>query len=112
MPTLMPRDDDAQPIPALRLRPGGAQTIAATTAASARTAVAFAVETRIIGLCATGPVFVQTGGADVTAATTDHYLPAGLYYDVSLGDARQGRHTHVAAIAAETGCMVHVSEKE
>jgi hypothetical protein len=48
----------------------------------------------------------------VTAATTDHYLPAGLYYDVSLGDARQGRHTHVAAIAAETGCMVHVSEKE
>ncbi len=112
MPTLMPRDADAQPIPALRLRPGGAQKIAAVTTGSTRTATPFADDTQVIGLYATGAVFVRTGGADVTATSADHYLPAGLYYDVSVGDARQGRHTHVAAIAADAACTLHVSEKE
>jgi hypothetical protein len=111
MPTLLPRDDDRHPIPALRLRPGGAHAIPAT-AASARNAAPFADGVRVVGLCATGPVFVRTGGADVVASAADHYLPAGLYYDVSLGDARRGRHAHVAVVAAEADCVLHVSEKE
>ncbi len=40
MSTLLPTDDDNNPIPAMRLKPGGAQSIAAT-ASSARNATGF-----------------------------------------------------------------------
>jgi hypothetical protein len=107
----MPCDDDANPIPALRLKPGGSHTIAAT-AASARNATPFGGDTRVIGIVATGPVFIRTGGSDVTAAATDHYFPAGVYYDLSLGNKKQGRHAFIAVRRAETDCTLYVSEKE
>lgn len=111
MPTLMPCDDDSNPIPALRLRPGGSHTIAAT-AASARNATPFSSDTRVIGIFATGPVIIRTGGADVTAEANDHYFPGGVYYDLSLGNRKQGRHTHLAVRRADTDCVLFVSEKE
>ncbi|HYE00016.1 MAG TPA: hypothetical protein VEH84_11585 [Alphaproteobacteria bacterium] len=110
MPTLLPRDDDNQPIPALRLRPGGAQALAAG-AASVRSA-AFAPGTRVVALYATGPVFLRSGDAAVAAGTGDHYFPAGTYYDLSLGAEKQPRHTHIAALAAEAPCTLYISEKE
>lgn len=112
MSTLMPRDDDYRVIPALRLKPGGAHAIPAG-AASARNAVPFAADTRVVSVCATGPVYVRTGGADVTATAGDHYFPEGVYYDLSVGDALRGRHTHIAVLrAGAADCTLHVSEKE
>jgi len=111
MATMMPRDDDNSPIPALRLRPGGAHALAAT-AVTTRNAVAFAADTRVIGLFATVPVYVRTGGADVTATAADHYFPAGVYYDVSLGGPKGDRHSHVAVLRADGDGTLYVSEKE
>jgi hypothetical protein len=111
MATLMPRDDDHAPIPALRLRPGGAHTLA-VGAASTRTATAFAAATRVIGLYATVPVHLQTGDDAVTASAADHYFPAGTYYDLSLGGDGRARDTHLAAIQADGPGTLYISEKQ
>ena len=111
MPTLLPRDEDSIPIPALRLRPGGAQCIA-VGASSATNAQPFSPSTRVIGIYATGPVFLRSGTAGVASTTADHYFPAYTYYDLSLGDERTGRHTHIAAVRAVTDCTLYISEKE
>lgn len=111
MPTLMPTDSDNNAIPAVRLRSGGAHSIA-VTASSARNATAFNADTRVVSLYATGPVYVKFGTSSVTAATTDHYFPAGVYYDVAIGGGKVDQSTHVAAIRADADCMLYVSEKE
>lgn len=112
MTTLLPRDDDYNAIPALRLRGGGAHAITAG-ATSARNAIPFAAGTRIIGIYATGPVHVRTGDADVTATADDHFFPEGVYYDLSVGDERRGRHSHIAVLSAGgADCTLYVSEKE
>lgn len=111
MSTLMPFDDDLNPIPVLRLKPNGAHQIAAG-AASQRNVIAFDPQTRVIGIYATGPVFLRTGDADVTAATADHFFPENVYYDLALGDGRRSRHSYLAVIAAGDSCTLYISEKE
>ncbi len=112
MTTLLPHDDSGEPIPALRLKTDGAHNIA-VTASSARNSIAFADNTRVISIFATGPVHIKTGGATVEADSADHFFPANVYYDISLGDRRHGaRHTHIAAIRADYGCTLYISEKE
>jgi hypothetical protein len=114
MTTLLPKDDDSNPIPAMRLKSGGAHSISATSS-SARNATAFDAATKVVSLYATGAVYVKFGGSGVTAANTDHYFPQGLYYDfaVSGGESGKGPHnTHVAVLAAAGNCTVHISEKE
>lgn len=114
MTTLLPVDEDSHPIPAMRLRSGGAHTIGAT-ATSARNATAFDETTKVVSLFATGPVYVRFGAGSVTAAATDHYFPQGLYYDfaVSGGESGKGpRHTHVAVKAVDANCTVYISERE
>lgn len=111
MPTLMPTDINDNAIPALRLRASGAHAIAAG-AASARNATAFNAETRVVSLYATVPVYVKFGNASVTATASDHYYPAGLYYDFALGGDQTGHYTHVAVLRASSDGTVYVSEKE
>jgi hypothetical protein len=111
MSTLMPSDDDLNPIPVLRLKQDGAHQIAAG-AESQRNAVGFDPQTRVIGIYATGPVFLRTGDSSVTASTGDHYFPENVYYDLSLGDGRRSRHSHLAVVAAGDSCTLHISEKE
>lgn len=112
MSTLMPRDDDHRIIPALRLKPDGAHAIPAG-GASTRNALPFAADTRVVSVYATGPVYLRTGGADVTAGDGDHYFPEGVYYDLAVGDSLRGRHTHIAVRRAGTAdCTLFVSEKE
>ena len=113
MTTLLPKDADNNPISALRLRSGGSHAISAT-ATSARNATAFPDDTKVVSLYATGAVYVKFGSSTVTATTSDHYFPTGLYYDfaVSGGDSKGPRNTHVAVLAASTSCTVYVSEKE
>jgi hypothetical protein len=113
MTTLLPLDADNNPIQAMRLRDGGAHSIAAT-ATSARNTTAFSTETKVISLYATGPVYVRLGGASVTASASDHYFPAGTYYDVAItgGRGSAGLDTHIAVLRANADCTLYVSEKQ
>jgi hypothetical protein len=110
--TYLPRDDDNFPIPALRLKAtGGAHAISAT-ASTARNATAFDGETRVVSLYATDGVYVRFGDDTVTATTSDHYFPSGVYYDFAIGGGKTGQFTHIAALRANADCMLYVSEKE
>ncbi|MCW2247113.1 hypothetical protein M2352_002704 [Azospirillum fermentarium] len=110
MSTLMPRDDNDHAIPALRLKPGGAHTLPLDAAPQT---AALDAATRVIGVYATAPARIRTGPAGTTAAAGDHYLPAGVYLYLSLGDGRKGRHTHLSALSAGTDAgTLHLSEME
>ncbi len=114
MPTLLPKDADNNPIPALRLRgTGGAHTIAAT-ASSARNSTAFNAETQVVSVYATGPVYLKFGNSAVTAANTDHYFPEGVYYDFAVtgGEVKGPHYTHLAVLRFASDCTVYISEKE
>lgn len=111
MPTFLPRDEDFAPIPALRLKSGGAHTIALSDT-STRTALPFDPRTRVIAVSTTAAAFIRTGDETVEAAESDHHLPAGIYLYLSLGDDRRGAHTHIAALENEGGGILHISELE
>ena len=108
--TYLPRDNDNEIIPALRLNPIGAHAINATSS-SARNAIAFDDETRVISLYATGPVYVQCGDNTVMASSSNHYFPAGVYYDLAIGGDKTLHTPYIAVIAAESDCTVYISEK-
>ena len=111
MPTLLPQDSDENPIPVMRLKDGGAHSIAAT-ASSARNSTAFDAETVVVSIYADVPVYLKFGGTSVTATTSDHFFPAGIYYDVAIGGERMGHSTHLAVLRADsTDGTVYVSEK-
>lgn len=112
MATLLPKDSENNVIPAVRLKPDGAHTINAT-ATSARNAVAFAADTQVISFYATVPVYMKFGGASVSATSADHYFPAGVYYDFSIGGGKVSHYTHVAVLrVGSSDGVVYVSEKE
>lgn len=112
MPTLLPVDSDLNPIPAVRLRAGGGAHTIAATATTARNATAFSAETRIVSVYATGPVYLRFGGASVTATASDHYFPAGVYYDFAIGGGKVPHTTHLAVLRVSGDATVYVSEKE
>lgn len=111
MPTTLPLDANGHPIPAIRLKDGGAYTINAT-ATTARNSTAFDSATEIVSLYATGAVYVNFGNSSVTATTSDHYFPSGVYYDFAIGGDETKQATHVAVLRVDTDCAVYVSEKE
>lgn len=111
MSTFLPQDSNENPIPALRLKSGGAHSISAGVSSTRNTA-AFDTGTRIVSVFATVPVFVKFGDSSVTAANTDHYFPAGVYYDVAIGGDNTAHYTHLAVLAEGSAGTVYVSEKE
>jgi hypothetical protein len=111
MPTLLPRDVDNAPIPAIRLKADGAHQIIITDE-STRNATAFNADTRIISLYATVPAYIAFGDATVEASDEDHYFPAGIYYDVAIGGGKVAHTTHIAALQLDEGGILYISEKE
>jgi len=110
--TSLPQDQFGNAIPALRPKSGGAHTISAG-ASSTRNAAAFDEDTRVVGFYADVPVYLAFGDASVNATSSDHYFPAGLYYDFSLGGGRGTAHaTHISVLAADNDGTVYISEKE
>jgi hypothetical protein len=109
--TSLPKDSDNNTIPALRLRAGGSHAIA-VTATSARNAAPFTSFCRVVSLYATGPIFLRFGNSSVTATTSDHYFPGGVYYDMAIQGSKTSQNTYVAAVRAEGDCTLYVSEKE
>lgn len=110
MTTFLPRDANDHVIPAMRLRDGAAHKITITST-SARNATAFQPDTKVISLYATGAVHVRFGNAAVSSTVADHYFPAGVYYDVAIGGGDVAQYSHIAAIRADTDCVLYVSEK-
>lgn len=109
--TRLPLDANSHPIPALRLKSGGAHAIASTTA-SARNSVAFGAGTRIVSVYATQDVYLKFGGSGVTATSADHFFPAGIYYDFAIGGGGAGHSAHLAVLRRSADGTVYVSEKE
>lgn len=113
MTTLLPKDADNNIIPALRLRDNGAHVIN-TSMTTARNNMAFDKETKVIGIFATEPVFINFGDNTVMATTSDHYFPAGVYYDIAIsgGSGKGAQDVYIAALAVESDGLLYVSEKE
>lgn len=112
MPTILPTDSYDNPIPALRLKLSGAHTVSATTGASARNTTGFNADTRVVSVYAESAVYIAFGDATVSASSSDHYFPAGVYYDIAIGGEQTGHATHVAVRSVDTNGSVYVSEKE
>lgn len=102
----LPRSSDDTVIPVAALKDGGSHAIT-SSAASARNSVAFDAGEQIVSVYATQAVFIKFGDATVEAAATDHYFPAGVYYDFF----KPAGCTHLAVIQATAGGTVYVSEK-
>lgn len=111
MPTLLPIDSDNNTIPAMRLKSGAAHKIT-SSGTSTRNSTAFGAGTQVVSLYATQDVYIKFGDSTVTAANTDHFFPAGIYYDVAIGNARSGHAPHLAVLQVTTGGTVYISEKE
>ena len=111
MTTIIPTDDNNIPLPAMRLNDSGAHAINVTST-SAKNTSGFDAQTRVVSLYATGPVHIRFGSSSVTATTSDHYFPEGVYYDVAIGGGKTGHYTHVAVIRASYDCQLFVSEKQ
>ncbi len=111
MSTLLPRDANNVPLPAMRMKNDCAHSIIATSS-SARNASAFDPLTKVISLYATGPVHLRFGSSSVAATTTDHYFPEGIYYDVAIGGDDTGQYSHVAVTSANYDCQLFISEKQ
>jgi len=114
----LPLDDAGNAIPAMQLKNGGAHQIA-IGATSARNSTPFTC--KIASLYCDQPCYVAFGDETVEATASDHYFPAGIYYDFSLAgfgsaqsydDANEERYTHIAVLQVSAGGMAYVSEKE
>lgn len=108
--TTLPRDNDNAPIQALRLKPSGAHCIDATET-SARNNTAFDTNTRVISVYASGAVYLAFGDSSVTATSSDHYFPSGLYYDFAIGGDKTLHTPYLAVLAEGADCTVYISEK-
>ena len=109
--TKLPLDSNDNPIPALRLKDGGAHNIS-TSAISARNSVAFDADTRVVSVYASEDTYIKFGDGSVSASGSDHFIPAGLYYDFAIGGDATAHHTHIAALRVTNDGNVYISEKE
>ena len=76
MPTLLAKDDDSNPIQALGVRDDGAFK-GSPSGTSVRLGP-FDADTKVIYIGASAAMNYKLGDSSVTAAATDHYIPAGV----------------------------------
>jgi len=101
-----PKDDGNEPIPVLSYRPNGAQKLA-VGATSVRSA-SIDINTRVVSLYSDVNCYFEVGDDSAVAnITNSHYLPAGLYIDVSLGSDIIARlnFKYIAVISEDTGTL-------
>ncbi len=111
MTTLLPRDSDNNIIMALGFKDSATHQIS-ITGISNRNTTAFDSDTRVIGVYATGDVFISFGDNTITASTSDHYIPAETYMDIAIGGGKSQQYTHMAAVKNTNDCTIYISEKE
>ncbi len=112
MSTFLPKDSNDNSIPVMRLKDSGAHTISATTSGSARNSTGFSATTRVVSVYSNSDLYIKFGDSSVTAAASDHFFPAGVYYDFAIGGDDAAHKTHLAARAVDTNGPVYISEKE
>jgi len=110
MSTRLPTDANDSAIQALRLKPNCAHVIS-SSGSSARNSTPFDDETRVVSIYASEDVYINFGGASVTADTSDHFFPKGVYYDIAIGAEASARYTHIAVRQVSAGGSVYISEK-
>ena len=109
--TLLPKDLNDNVIPALRLKENGAHNISVSSTSNTN-ATAFNNDTKIISIYSTTDIFITFGVSDtITADSTDHFFPAGVYYDISIGGGEVAQYTHIAAIQSAFSGTLYISEK-
>ncbi len=111
MTTLLPTDANNHAIPAMRFKEDGAHSLSISETAT-RNAQAFTEDTKIISLYATVPVYIAFGDSSITASSTDHYFPAGVYYDIAIETNSAAQHTHISALRVDSNGTLYISEKE
>ena len=113
MTTLLPKDADNNIIPALRLTDGGSHQMTATASAVSNS-TPFNQTTKVISLYSTEPIYIKFGETGVMATNTDHFFPAGTYYDIAIsGGAGKGPHSaFISALAVSADASVFISEKQ
>lgn len=111
MTTLLPQDLNDNPIPALRMKRNGAHTISVNENSATNT-TGFDTETQIVSVYADVPVYLSFGDSNVSATPNDHFLPAGLYYDVSIGGDHSAHYSHIAVLQVSEAGTLFISEKE
>lgn len=111
MPTFLPKDTNDNAIPALRLKNPGAHAIS-VGASSARNATGFNADTRVVSLYSDVACYVKFGDNTVAATSSDHYFPAGVYYDIAVGGGDTGHYTNVAVLRVSENGTLYISEKE
>jgi hypothetical protein len=106
-----PRDDANYPIPLLSYKLNGGQIIAIGGDATRSTAIGNA--TRVISLYSTADCFFEVGDATVTAnLSNSHFLPLGIYIDVSMGSDNNSlvNYKYISAICPTSGTL-YLSER-
>lgn len=111
MTTILPQDSNDNPIPALRMKNEGAHQITIGPSSS-RNSTALNDHTQIISIYSDVAVYLAFGDSSVTATTSDHFFPAGVYYDVSIGGDKSAHYTHIAALQVSSAGTLYISEKE
>ena len=111
MSTFLPQDTNENPMSALRLRASGEHHISAGSS-SVRNGTAFDANTRVLSVYATVPVYLKFGSSSVTATSSDHYFPEGVYYDIAIGGGPTAHYTHLAVLRVFGDGDVYISEKE
>ncbi|MCS5597896.1 MAG: hypothetical protein NZ828_11655 [Alphaproteobacteria bacterium] len=112
MASLLPEDANGNPIPALKFKDSGAHKVNIDTVTSARNTGAFSTKTDVISIYSTEDCFVKIGTSSVTATTSDHFIPAGIYLDIAIGPNADTQNAYMAVIAANASGTVYISEKE
>jgi len=109
-----PRDDSNYPIPLLSFRPHRAQPISFTVS-SATLSDSFSASVRVISIYATEDCYIELGDNSIVATSADsHFIPAGIYLDVSLGSENDARYNYkyLSVLGATASGVLHVSERE
>jgi hypothetical protein len=110
--TMMPQDLDGRNVPVLGLRRTSGTHQVAIAVTSARNSTAFDPSTRVVSLFATVNCYIEQGDSSVTATTSRHFLPAGMYIDLDIGGTRTAHNPYVAVIRASSDGTLYISERE
>lgn len=112
MSTILPKDDDNNPIPALRLKDGASHRITAS-AVTNKNNNAFNSKTKVVSLYASEDIYLEFGDYNITATNTSHFFPAGVYYDFAINNGKHAKDNYIAVLkAGANNATVYISEKE
>jgi hypothetical protein len=106
-----PRDEANYPIPLLSYKLNGGQTIPINGAAALSNAIGNS--TRVVSLYSTVDCFFEVGDSTVTAnLSNSHFLPTGIYIDVSMGSDNNSalNYKYISAICTSSGYL-YLSER-